>query len=75
MSSKTAIILLAAVFAPLLTLQTAAQDEHQDSSPLNVTTQFSSVSRTDCKAGDGLVIQLHLTAPTSSRISRQVDLR
>jgi hypothetical protein len=75
MSSKTAIILLAAVFAPLLTLQIAAQDEHQDSFPLNVTTQFSSVSRTDCKAGDGLVIQLHLTAPTSSRISRQVDLR
>ncbi len=56
------VFFLALVLVLFAALQTAAaQDDHQESSPLNVTTQFSYVAGTDCKAGEGLVVQLRYT--------------
>lgn len=59
---KTAVLLFMTVLGALLSLQVAAaQDAVPDSSPLSVTTQFSSGLSGDCKTGEGLVVQLHYT--------------
>jgi hypothetical protein len=53
---------MAAALGSFVCLQTAAaQDGHTESSPLLVTTQFSSGLGGDCKTGEGLVAQMHYT--------------
>ena len=62
MRSRTTVFLLAALLGPLASLPAAAaQDDHLESSPLSVTTQFSYAHGTECKGGEGLAVQLQYT--------------
>jgi hypothetical protein len=62
MFPRTIVFLLAVALGPFVALRTAAaQDDHLESSPLNVTTQFSFGLGTECEAGEGVVVQLHYT--------------
>ena len=62
MRPKSTVFLMAMVLGPSVSLQTtAAQDDHQKSSPLSVTAQFSTVLGADCNSGKGVVVQLHYT--------------
>jgi hypothetical protein len=54
------VVLVALIVASSALLQTAAaQDDHDKSSPLNVTAEFSSGIGAACDSGEGLVAQLH----------------
>jgi len=60
MRPKLTVFLMAMVLAPPVSLETAAaQDDHQKSSPLGVTAQFSTALGADCNSGKGMVVQLH----------------
>ncbi len=62
MRPKATVFLMAMVLGPSVSLQTtAAQDDHQKSSPLSVTAQFSTVLSAGCNSGKGMVVQLHYT--------------
>jgi len=62
MGSKFTAILFSVVFGALLAPRTApAQDQHLESSPLNVATEFSLGLNRDCQLGQGLVVQFHYT--------------
>src|SRR5271155_3870802 len=62
MPLRTTAFLLAAVLSSFAAPQpAAAQDNHQEPSPLSVATQFSFAAGTDCLAGEGLVVQLRYT--------------
>jgi hypothetical protein len=57
---RTTFFLLAVLLGPFTSVSpAAAQDDQLESSPLNVTTQFSYNLATNCKGGEGLVVQLH----------------
>jgi len=60
MCPRITLFLLAVLLGPFTSVPTAtAQDDQVKSSPLSVTTQFSYGLGTDCKASEGLVVQLH----------------
>ena len=62
MWTRITLFLWAVVIGPVVALQTtAAQDADSESAPLSITTQFSYGLGADCKAGEGLVVQLHYT--------------
>jgi hypothetical protein len=59
---RTAVLLVATILGVVVSSQSAvAQAPRADSSPLSLTTQFSSGLGADCKTGQGLVAQLHYT--------------
>jgi hypothetical protein len=58
---KMAVGLLVFVLILVLVLQCRAQNDTLQSSPLNVTTQFTFGMGPDCKGQSGLVVQLHYT--------------
>jgi hypothetical protein len=58
MFRRTTVPVLAVVLGLGLSSPLAAADNEPESSLLNVTAQFSTGSATDCKAGDGVAVQL-----------------
>jgi hypothetical protein len=61
MRPRSAVFPLAMISGLFVFLQTAATQDNPKPSPLDVTVQASSNPDSDCKTGEGLILQLHYT--------------